>query len=132
MDIFGLGAPEVILFAFVLLLFFGKKRLPGLAQGIGQSIKELRDGLTRGFEETDKDTKGKKSWHLNISQRDVTSNIVVDTTSAATDTIDYVVTDSAGLTATSTRTVIVSDPAVSNTLSASASSTVAGSSPSSQ
>lgn len=41
------------------------------------------------------------------------SNIVLDTSVAATDTIDYVATDSAGNTATSTRTVIVEAPAFS-------------------
>jgi hypothetical protein len=35
------------------------------------------------------------------------SNIVIDTTQAATDTIDYVATDTWGNTSTSTRTVIV-------------------------
>jgi hypothetical protein len=35
------------------------------------------------------------------------SNIVLDTSSAATDTVQYVATDSAGLTSTSTRTVII-------------------------
>jgi hypothetical protein len=35
------------------------------------------------------------------------SNITIDTSAAATDTIDYVATDSAGNTATSTRTVVV-------------------------
>jgi hypothetical protein len=35
------------------------------------------------------------------------SNIVIDTSAAATDTIDYAATDNAGNTATSTRTVIV-------------------------
>ena len=35
------------------------------------------------------------------------SNIIVDTTQAATDTIDYVATDTWGNTATSTRTVII-------------------------
>jgi hypothetical protein len=34
-------------------------------------------------------------------------NIVIDTSQAATDTIDYVATDSAGFTATSTRTIII-------------------------
>lgn len=38
------------------------------------------------------------------------SNIVVDTSAAATDTIDYVVTDQNGLTSTSTRTVIIQAP----------------------
>ena len=35
------------------------------------------------------------------------SNIVIDTSSVATDTIDYVATDQNGLTATSTRTVLI-------------------------
>lgn len=39
--------------------------------------------------------------------RKLVSNIVVDTTVAATDTIDYVVSDPTGRTATSTRTVII-------------------------
>jgi hypothetical protein len=36
-----------------------------------------------------------------------TNPIVIDTSEVATDTIDYVATDSAGLTATSTRTVLI-------------------------
>jgi len=35
------------------------------------------------------------------------SNIVIDTSQIATDTIDYVATDTDGLTATSTRTVLI-------------------------
>jgi len=34
-------------------------------------------------------------------------NIAIDTSQGATDTIDYVATDTDGLTATSTRTVII-------------------------
>ena len=41
------------------------------------------------------------------------SNIVIDTAQAATDTIDYVATDQSGLTATSTRTVIIQPAAIS-------------------
>ena len=43
------------------------------------------------------------------------NSVQVDTTQAATDTIDYVVTDTAGNVATSTRTVIVEAPASSKT-----------------
>ena len=39
------------------------------------------------------------------------SNIVLDTSAVATDTIDYVATDGQGLTSTSTRTVVVELPA---------------------
>jgi hypothetical protein len=42
------------------------------------------------------------------------SNIVLDTTQAATDTIDYVVADQNGLTSTTTRTIIVSAPQAAN------------------
>jgi hypothetical protein len=56
------------------------------------------------------------------------SNIVLDTFAAATDTIDYVATDTYGNTATSTRTVIVevaqtSGADTSNTASTTATST---------
>jgi Domain of unknown function (DUF5011) len=49
------------------------------------------------------------------------SKIILDTSQVATDTIDYVATDAAGQTSTSTRTVIVTaatDNQASNTLSA--------------
>ena len=42
------------------------------------------------------------------------SPVQIDTTQAATDTIDYVATDQNGLTSTSTRTVIVEAPANDN------------------
>ena len=56
------------------------------------------------------------------------SNIVIDTSAAATDTIDYVATDNAGNAATSTRTVIIeaqapSVPVVSNATTSAATST---------
>jgi hypothetical protein len=42
------------------------------------------------------------------------SNIVIDTSAAATDTIDYVASDPSGLTSTSTRTIIVESAATTN------------------
>jgi len=38
----GLGTPEIILVFFVVLLLFGGSKLPGLARGLGQSIKEFK------------------------------------------------------------------------------------------
>jgi hypothetical protein len=52
--------------------------------------------------------------HKNIPQQ-TRRNIVIDTSAAATDTIDYVASDQSDLTATSTRTVIISSAAQSNT-----------------
>lgn len=46
MQIFGLGTPEIILILVVLLLFFGKDKLPELAKSVGTSFKELKKGFS--------------------------------------------------------------------------------------
>ncbi|MEO6182186.1 MAG: twin-arginine translocase TatA/TatE family subunit [Verrucomicrobiota bacterium] len=42
--VFGLGGMELVLILAVIVLLFGAKKLPGLARGIGQSIKEFKKG----------------------------------------------------------------------------------------
>ena len=42
---FGLGTPEILLILVVLLVFFGKDRLPELAHSIGKSFRELKAGF---------------------------------------------------------------------------------------
>jgi sec-independent protein translocase protein TatA len=54
MDLFGLGAPEILLILFVLLLFFGKDKLPDLAKSIGRSFRELKSGFADGTKEEPK------------------------------------------------------------------------------
>jgi sec-independent protein translocase protein TatA len=62
MDLFGLGAPELLLIVFLLLLFFGKDKLPGLARSIGSSFKELKKGLAGGLADDEpKSEKDRKS-----------------------------------------------------------------------
>jgi sec-independent protein translocase protein TatA len=39
---FGLGVPELLIIALLILLFFGAKRLPGIGTGLGKTIKEIR------------------------------------------------------------------------------------------
>lgn len=60
MNIFGLGAPEIALILFILLLFFGKDKLPGLARSIGRSFKELKSGFTDGMDD-EKEHRPKRS-----------------------------------------------------------------------
>jgi len=38
----NLGATEIILIVLVILLFFGARKLPELAQGLGKGIREFR------------------------------------------------------------------------------------------
>jgi len=58
---------------------------------------------------TAKDTQGHDLDVRYFLNGALVSNIVIDTSAAATDTIDYVATDQAGNTATSTRSVIVEE-----------------------
>jgi len=55
------------------------------------------------------------------------SNIAIDTSQLATDTIDYVATDTDGLTATSTRTVLIEAPSIVPTDDASSTATTTSS-----
>src|ERR1051325_2586867 len=56
--VFGLGGWEVVLILAVVLVLFGAKRLPELAKGLGQGIKEFKkatrdvtDEIQRSVEE---------------------------------------------------------------------------------
>lgn len=40
--LFGLGMPEMLLVLAILLLLFGGSKLPALAKGLGQSVKEFK------------------------------------------------------------------------------------------
>ena len=40
-----IGIPEILLILAVLLIFFGAKRIPELAQGIGKGIKEFKKSM---------------------------------------------------------------------------------------
>jgi sec-independent protein translocase protein TatA len=39
----GMGWQEIILLLLVVLLFFGAKRIPELARGLGRGIREFKD-----------------------------------------------------------------------------------------
>ncbi len=53
----GLGGSEIMLIVLVLLLFFGGKKLPELAKGLGKGIKEFKDASSGIEKEEDKKEK---------------------------------------------------------------------------
>ncbi|MFQ6614283.1 MAG: twin-arginine translocase TatA/TatE family subunit [Fidelibacterota bacterium] len=52
--IFNLGPGEIILIMLVILLLFGAKRLPELARGLGQGIREFKGAVEGAKQEIDK------------------------------------------------------------------------------
>ncbi|MFS8158857.1 MAG: twin-arginine translocase TatA/TatE family subunit [Candidatus Roizmanbacteria bacterium] len=42
----GIGTPEIIIIAVVLLVLFGGKKLPELAKGLGEAIREFKKSIS--------------------------------------------------------------------------------------
>ena len=49
--VFNLGGAEIILILALVLILFGAKKLPELAKGLGQGIKEFKKATTGTSEE---------------------------------------------------------------------------------
>jgi sec-independent protein translocase protein TatA len=39
----GVGTPEIVLIAIVVLLLFGGKKIPELMRGLGRGVREFKD-----------------------------------------------------------------------------------------
>ena len=40
---FNIGAPELFVIVFVVIVFFGSKKIPELMRGLGKGIREFKD-----------------------------------------------------------------------------------------
>ena len=59
--VMGLGMPELVIILVILLVLFGGSKLPGLAKGLGQSIKEFKKSSKDDEPEPAKPDEVKKS-----------------------------------------------------------------------
>ena len=54
----GFGMQEMLILLLIVLILFGGSRLPGLAKGLGESIRNFKRGMIEGeTEETKENTK---------------------------------------------------------------------------
>ena len=71
----GLLSPmHLVIIAFVVLLLFGAKRLPGLGKGMGSGIREFKSGLAQLHSDADDETEEKKT----VSQTAVDTPVAVE------------------------------------------------------
>lgn len=59
----NIGLPEILIIMFVLVLLFGAKKIPELAQGIGKGMKEFKKAMKdddSGNKLSDKDQSSEK------------------------------------------------------------------------
>lgn len=50
---FGLGTTELVVILVIVLLLFGSTRLPSLAKGLGESVKNFKKAVNDDSEETE-------------------------------------------------------------------------------
>ena len=77
---FGLGAGEIFVILFVFLLFFGSKKIPELARGLGKGIREFKDAansVQKEVQDSIKDVKGVQNIkELKELKDDLTKKII--------------------------------------------------------
>ncbi|OGC88902.1 MAG: preprotein translocase subunit TatA [candidate division Zixibacteria bacterium RBG_16_48_11] len=61
MLIAGIGAQELLLIILAILILFGAKKIPELAQGLGKGIREFRRAVRDTKEEIEKPEEEAKS-----------------------------------------------------------------------
>lgn len=57
----GLGGWEILLIVLVLLIFFGAKRIPELARGLGKGIREFKDATKEIKDEIEEGTQSTRT-----------------------------------------------------------------------
>lgn len=53
----GFGMQEMLILLLIVLVLFGGSRLPGLAKGLGESVRNFKRGMIDESEETKETTK---------------------------------------------------------------------------
>ena len=62
----NIGMPELLVIVFVILLLFGAKKLPELAQGLGKGLREFKKAM--------KDTTDEVKGSTDVSNRNDSNN----------------------------------------------------------
>lgn len=53
----GIGWPEIIVLALVVLLLFGGKKIPELMKGLGKGVRSFKEGMKEDLSSEDEEEK---------------------------------------------------------------------------
>lgn len=65
----GLGVPEILLIALVVLLFFGGKKIPEMMRGLGKGVRSFKEGMN-DIEKTVNDDPTKSTGEEKAKERE--------------------------------------------------------------
>ena len=69
---FNVGTPEILIIVLIVLLLFGAKRLPELAKGLGQGIREFKgaiDGAKKDIEGSNENEKPESKENSSLEKK---------------------------------------------------------------
>ena len=75
---FGLGVPEILVIAIIILLIFGAKRLPIIGESLGKTVKEIRNAK-KEISSISKSEAKKEVGESNESESQSIESDIVDT-----------------------------------------------------
>ncbi len=64
----NLGGPEIFLIVLFILIFFGAKKIPELARGLGRGIREFKDATREIKDEIEESANGVNDDHRKITR----------------------------------------------------------------
>ncbi|RRJ98141.1 twin-arginine translocase TatA/TatE family subunit [Opitutaceae bacterium TAV4] len=80
LGVLGLGAPELVVIMLIVLLLFGGAKLPKLARGLGQSIKEFKKAQESDDEKDEDGEQTKSSSTKTVSSESGPQKLAAKTT----------------------------------------------------
>lgn len=66
----NIGAPELIVIALIALLLFGAGRIADIGKGLGQGIKNFKQGLKDAGDDDDDEAKGAKAAKPKVARKE--------------------------------------------------------------